>query len=70
MIKLFGWEENISQRLDKTRQEELLWLWKLKLLEQINGLTGLLYPIMTMVASYTLFTLVMKQTLTRKFNAF
>ena len=56
----------MSDRLDKTRQEELLWLWKLKLLDQVNGLFGFLYPIMTMMVSYTLYTLVMKETLTRK----
>ncbi|KAF9553875.1 multidrug resistance-associated ABC transporter [Agrocybe pediades] len=64
MIKLFGWEQKMSERLDKTRQEELRWLWKLKLLDQVNGLFGFLYPIMTMMVSYTLYTVVMKETLT------
>ncbi|KAF9555324.1 multidrug resistance-associated ABC transporter [Agrocybe pediades] len=64
MVKLFGWEQKMSERLDKTRQEELLWLWKLKLLDQVNGLFGFLYPIMTMIVTYTLYTLVMKETLT------
>ncbi|KAF9538671.1 hypothetical protein CPC08DRAFT_824613, partial [Agrocybe pediades] len=64
MIKLFGWEQKMSERLDKTRREELRWLWKLKLLDQFNGLFGALYPTMTMMVSFTLYTVVMKQTLT------
>lgn len=65
MIKLFGWERKMSDRLEKTRQDELHWLWKLKLLDNINGLLGFLYPTLTMLASYALYTLVMKEELTR-----
>ncbi|KAH9475153.1 ATP-binding cassette transporter abc4 [Psilocybe cubensis] len=64
MIKLFGWEQKMSDRLEKTREEELKWLWKLKLLDNLNGLLGFLYPMLTMLASYSLYTLVMKETLT------
>lgn len=27
MVKLFGWEEKMSTRLDKKREEELQWVW-------------------------------------------
>ena len=30
MIKLFGWERKISERIREKRNEELGWLWKLK----------------------------------------
>jgi hypothetical protein len=30
MIKLFGWERKISDRIGKKRNTELDWLWKLK----------------------------------------
>ncbi|KAF4617652.1 hypothetical protein D9613_005677 [Agrocybe pediades] len=58
MIKLFGWEQKMSERLDKTREDELKWLWKLKLLDNVNSLFGFVYPIMTMMVSYALYTLI------------
>ncbi|KAF8188324.1 multidrug resistance-associated ABC transporter [Pholiota molesta] len=30
MVKLFGWETKMTQRIDQSRQQELKWLWKLK----------------------------------------
>ena len=30
MIKLFGWENKMSKQLDIRREEELGWLWKIK----------------------------------------
>ena len=30
MIKLFGWERKISERIREKRNDELGWLWKLK----------------------------------------
>ena len=30
MIKLFGWERGISERIRGKRNEELGWVWKLK----------------------------------------
>ena len=30
MIKLFGWERRISERIREKRNDELGWLWKLK----------------------------------------
>ena len=30
MIKLFGWEHRMSERIRGKRNEELGWLWKLK----------------------------------------
>ena len=30
MIKLFGWERRVSKRIQGKRNDELGWLWKLK----------------------------------------
>lgn len=30
MIKLFGWETNMSKRVEDKREEELRWIWKLR----------------------------------------
>jgi hypothetical protein len=38
MIKLFGWESKMNQRLADRREDELRWIWKQNLLEIANGL--------------------------------
>ena len=30
MIKLFGWERKVSDKIGEKRDNELAWLWKLK----------------------------------------
>lgn len=30
MIKLFGWEDKVSKKVEEKREEELAWLWKVK----------------------------------------
>jgi len=37
MIKLFGWEGQVSQRIQDKRTDELSSLWKLKVLEVLNA---------------------------------
>ncbi|KDR82358.1 hypothetical protein GALMADRAFT_237629 [Galerina marginata CBS 339.88] len=64
MIKLFGWEKKMSERLHQTREDELKWIWKLKLLDNINGILGYTLPTLTMLASYVVYTVVMKKELT------
>lgn len=29
MIKLFGWEKRMSDRIKENRENELVWLWRL-----------------------------------------
>ena len=36
MIKLFGWEPKIRQRLAEKREEELKWIWRQNVLDIIN----------------------------------
>ncbi|KAF9500349.1 P-loop containing nucleoside triphosphate hydrolase protein [Pleurotus eryngii] len=69
MIKLLGWERRMNDRIRSTREEELAWLWKRKVLGLINVSINFVIPIIVMVASFaTLLTLsektvVMKQDL-------
>ncbi|KDR74315.1 hypothetical protein GALMADRAFT_250126 [Galerina marginata CBS 339.88] len=60
MVKLFGWERKMSERVQKARDEELKYLWKVKLLEQINGLLSYFFPTVTMLATYIIYASVMK----------
>ncbi|KAF8157940.1 multidrug resistance-associated ABC transporter [Crassisporium funariophilum] len=63
MIKLFGWEEKMSARLEERRDDELMWLWKLKVLQALNGIINFIIPMLTMLATYATYTVVMKQQL-------
>jgi ABC-type multidrug transport system fused ATPase/permease subunit len=64
MIKLFGWETKMRQRIADTRNEELRYILLGRLVSV--GTTALNYtiPSLTMIASFAAFTLVMKQELT------
>ncbi|KAI0791665.1 P-loop containing nucleoside triphosphate hydrolase protein [Abortiporus biennis] len=64
MVKLFGWEQRMSDQLDEKRQEELRYIQKLKFLELLNNSINTLIPVLTMVATYATYTLIMKQELT------
>lgn len=37
MIKLFGWESKMQDRISEKREDELVWLWKRELLDLVNG---------------------------------
>ncbi len=37
MIKLFGWEKKMEEKIVEKREEELVWLWKRQVLDLING---------------------------------
>ncbi|KAF6747842.1 multidrug resistance-associated ABC transporter [Ephemerocybe angulata] len=53
MVKLFGWERKIQEKIDVRRDKELKWAWKVKII-----------PTLAMLASYSIATLVMKIQLT------
>ncbi|KAF8157929.1 multidrug resistance-associated ABC transporter [Crassisporium funariophilum] len=61
MIKLFGWEGKMSARLEERRDDELMWLWKLKVCSK--SALGFIIPTLTMLATYATYTVVMKQQL-------
>ncbi|KAF7339970.1 ATP-binding cassette transporter [Mycena venus] len=52
MIKLFGWERQMNERVADKREEELNWLWKRQLLDLLNGTLNFIIPVITMVATY------------------
>ncbi|KAF5317788.1 hypothetical protein D9619_012656 [Psilocybe cf. subviscida] len=64
MVKLFGWEKKMTSQLEEKREEELKWLWKMKIYDTFNGLVGYVLPTVTMLISYALYALVMKGDLT------
>ncbi|TBU53541.1 hypothetical protein BD310DRAFT_937787 [Dichomitus squalens] len=71
MIKLFGWEPRVTDRLADKREGELLFIRKYKILELINGNVNFVIPIVTMVATFATYTLAAGQVLTasRVFSA-
>ncbi|KAG7450174.1 P-loop containing nucleoside triphosphate hydrolase protein [Guyanagaster necrorhizus] len=56
MIKLFGWEKKMNDKIAEQRDEELVWIKKRKILDLLNGTINFVIPIITM-------TIVMKQQL-------
>ncbi|KAJ7225905.1 P-loop containing nucleoside triphosphate hydrolase protein, partial [Mycena pura] len=63
MIKLFGWERQMNERVAEKREEELNWLWKRQMLDLLNGTLNFFIPVVTMIATYGQFTLIMKEDL-------
>ncbi|KAF8816580.1 P-loop containing nucleoside triphosphate hydrolase protein [Phlegmacium glaucopus] len=63
MIKLFGWERSMSERMKEKRNDELGWLWKLKVLETLGGITNHIIPTIVMLVTYATYTVIMKQDL-------
>ncbi|TBU23091.1 hypothetical protein BD311DRAFT_811015 [Dichomitus squalens] len=64
MIKLFGWEARVADRLADKREGELLYIRKYKLLELINGNINFMIPIVTIVGTFATYTLAAGQVLT------
>jgi len=63
MVKLFGWEKKMSENIAEKRDTELDWVWKRQILDLINGNLNFLIPVMTMITTYTTYTVIMKQQL-------
>ncbi|KAF8845471.1 hypothetical protein BDN67DRAFT_993677 [Paxillus ammoniavirescens] len=64
MVKLFGWEKKMGERLSEKREVELRWTWKLKLLELVNSNINNIIPMLTMMACYSTYTVIMGKELT------
>ncbi|TFY68446.1 hypothetical protein EVJ58_g1015 [Rhodofomes roseus] len=64
IIKLFGWEPRVTEQLAEKREEELELVKKDKLLDLINGNLNHVIPLVTMIATYATYTMVMKRELT------
>ncbi|KAJ3564415.1 hypothetical protein NP233_g8309 [Leucocoprinus birnbaumii] len=64
MIKLFGWETKMNDRIAEKREDELLWLWKRQLLELINNNINFAIPVLNLVDThFSRSTLIMKEQL-------
>ncbi|KDR83052.1 hypothetical protein GALMADRAFT_57306 [Galerina marginata CBS 339.88] len=63
MIKLFGWEIKMSNKIGEKRKEELRWIWKLKMFQLLNIVVSLLIPTLSTLLTYGTYTLVMKKEL-------
>ncbi|KAL4243412.1 hypothetical protein ABKN59_001097 [Abortiporus biennis] len=64
MVKLFGWENKMGDRMAEVREDELKYVRQYKILSVwINNLSRLI-PISCMVVTYTTYTLIMKEDLT------
>ncbi|KAI9059804.1 multidrug resistance-associated ABC transporter [Trametes sanguinea] len=64
MIKLFGWEPKVTEQLTKKREDELKYIKKYKILELINGNINYVIPVVTMVATFVTYTIIMGKELT------
>ncbi|RDX55372.1 hypothetical protein OH76DRAFT_1428233 [Lentinus brumalis] len=64
MIKLFGWEPRVADQLAEKREEELGYIRKYKILELINGNINFVIPVVTMIATFTTYTVIMGRVLT------
>ncbi|TFK76755.1 P-loop containing nucleoside triphosphate hydrolase protein [Pluteus cervinus] len=65
MVKLFGWERKMSERLAEKRDEELYWVQKRNVLEVFSSAVNFLIPTATMVVTYATYVLSGKVSLDR-----
>ncbi|KAK0192579.1 hypothetical protein F5146DRAFT_1040547 [Armillaria mellea] len=66
MVKLFGWERKMNERISIKREEELVWIRKRQFLELLSGLINFLIPVLTMMATYATYYLLSLQTIIMK----
>ncbi|KAJ6497544.1 multidrug resistance-associated ABC transporter [Mycena sanguinolenta] len=64
MVKIFGWESRMRERMTEKRKLELEAVKQDKLLSLIVGNFNFFIPFLTMIAAYATYTLLMKQALT------
>ncbi|KAI0052512.1 hypothetical protein FA95DRAFT_1675194 [Auriscalpium vulgare] len=63
MIKLFGWEPKIDDKVAEKRDVELKFIKKRQLLNLVNGNLNYIIPVFVMIATFTVYTGVMKETM-------
>ncbi|KAH9836198.1 uncharacterized protein C8Q71DRAFT_761194 [Rhodofomes roseus] len=64
MIKLFGWEPRVAEQVAEKREEEMSFVRSLRMREFLMNYVNHLIPLVTMIVTYAVYTLLMKQTLT------
>ncbi|TDL13954.1 hypothetical protein BD410DRAFT_757430 [Rickenella mellea] len=64
LIKFFGWEEKINAQIAEKCEDELKYVLKGRLLDILNNIINYVIPLITMIASYSTYTIIMKGDLT------
>ncbi|VDC00900.1 unnamed protein product [Peniophora sp. CBMAI 1063] len=64
MVKLFGWERRLADRVSNKRDDELKWIRSRELMKLANSLINLLIPVLQLIATYAIYTIVMRRELT------
>ncbi|KAF9454753.1 hypothetical protein P691DRAFT_826914, partial [Macrolepiota fuliginosa MF-IS2] len=64
IIKLLGWESRAKQQVDQTRGEEVNMLRKFKVVELLTGNLNFVMPLVTMLITYSSYTLIFQKELT------
>ncbi|TCD68042.1 hypothetical protein EIP91_011586 [Steccherinum ochraceum] len=64
MIKLFGWESKMGDRIAKTREDELSLIRRLKFLKNFIFMTNFALPFVTSIATYGAYSILMRKELT------
>ncbi|KAK4688391.1 hypothetical protein P7C73_g1726, partial [Tremellales sp. Uapishka_1] len=64
IIKMFGWESRIKDRISAKREEEIGLIWKRRLMMLGTEMLSGALPILTMVVTFAMYTLVQKRELT------
>ncbi|KAJ7156234.1 hypothetical protein C8R46DRAFT_429362 [Mycena filopes] len=62
MIKMFGWEKQMNEKVAEKREDELTWIWWRKVVYTASGILNFIVPTIVMVVTYG--TVIMKQPLT------
>ncbi|KIY70079.1 P-loop containing nucleoside triphosphate hydrolase protein [Cylindrobasidium torrendii FP15055 ss-10] len=52
MIKLFGWERRMEDKVGDKREEELTWIRRRQYLELTNAIVNFFIPLITMIATF------------------
>ncbi|KAJ7680686.1 hypothetical protein DFH06DRAFT_1163946 [Mycena polygramma] len=52
MIKMFGWEKQMDEKIAEKREEELKKLWIRRLMDMASGMLNHLIPLITMLATF------------------
>ncbi|KAJ7501621.1 hypothetical protein B0H11DRAFT_2275231 [Mycena galericulata] len=67
MIKLFGWERQMNERVAEKREDELNWVWKRQMLDIANGILNFFIPVAIMISTFATYvsvlTIIMKEDL-------
>ncbi|KAJ7776222.1 P-loop containing nucleoside triphosphate hydrolase protein [Mycena metata] len=52
MIKVFGWEKQMNEKIAEKREDELTWIWRRKVLYTASGILNFVVPTIVMIVTY------------------